>query len=283
MALAYAPIEQEAIVLAATLDMIDGMVNRAMFCEPITDRPTSLLFETSGHRKMFAILLGDFLALPQGRGGDPPPFGLTAPNDDETASAKTYLRYLRAIAQTPHLASDASGLGGVVADFAAWLDADLTCERVWLTDLGIEFDMTVPRIWVFKTAADLSKHNFSRLAGVVRQVRNRLREHGHNVDEALIYTALPNLEEWLSEHLLAYHASTVAEFLNNIRLGIYAYLRPEFIRGFRRGEGGAYGFDVPPTIGDGLPRAMYWRLMNAMRSPPNFPIFSVSETHKLRY
>lgn len=63
----YSPVEQ-AIVLTAVIDMIDSMVTRAVFSEPITHRPTNLLFTTSTHRRMFAILLGDFLSLPQPRG-----------------------------------------------------------------------------------------------------------------------------------------------------------------------------------------------------------------------
>lgn len=281
-AVTYSPVQQEAIVLAATLDMIDGMVNRAIFTAPRTDRPTNLLFQSSADRRLFTILLGDFLALPQGRGKDPPPFGLAPAGEDEKGSAKTYLRYLRDIAATPRLASDATGLGGVVADFASWLDCKLT-ERVWLSDLELDFDMTVPRIWVFRTAADLAKHNFSRLAGQVRLIHRMLVEHGREIDEALIYMALPNVEEWLGEHLLVYHASTLAEFLNNIRLAIYTYLRPEFLRSFRRQEDTLYTFDVPTEIGGGLPRAMYWRLMNALRGPPIFPVFAVHDSHKLRY
>lgn len=32
--------------------------------------------------------------------------------------------------------------------------------------------------------------------------------HGFTVDEGEIYQALPNIEEWLGDHLLAYHTST---------------------------------------------------------------------------
>lgn len=279
----YSPIEREAIVLAAVLDMIDAMVNRAIFGEPVTHRPTNLLFATSTHRRMFAILLGDFLSLPQARGKNPPPFGLNVPSPAETGSAKTYLRYLRAIAEAPQLASDPSALKTAVEAFAIWLDGSLTYPKVWLSDLDIEFDMTVERIWMLKTVGDLSKHNFSRLEGQITRIRDMLKRHNHTVEEGLIYIALPNIEEWLSEDLLVYHASTIAEFLNNIRLSIYAYLRPEFTRAFRRGEEIHCTFDAPAGIGDGLPLGMYWRLMNALSRPPIFPAFEISTSFKLRY
>lgn len=75
---AYSPIQQEVIVLAAVLDLIDDMVNLRTFGRPITDRPTNLLPNTSTDQRVFAILLGDFLSLPQGHGGAMP-FGLSAP------------------------------------------------------------------------------------------------------------------------------------------------------------------------------------------------------------
>ncbi|WP_312218739.1 hypothetical protein [Brevundimonas sp.] len=136
--------------------------------------------------------------------------------------------------------------------FSAWLDTELTCPKVWFGDLNIEFDMTVERIWVFKTVGDLAKHNFSRLEGQIRRIRAMLARHDITVDEGEIYSALPNIEEWLRDHLLAYHTSTIAEFLNNIRWAIRSYLRPEFVRAFRHEENDLlYTFDLPFEIGEG--------------------------------
>lgn len=280
---AYSPIQQEVIVLSAVLDLIDDMVNLRTFGRPITDRPTNLLPNTSTDQRVFAILLGDFLSLPQGHGGAMP-FGLSAPAQDETGSARTYLRYLREIAAKPSFSGDIGALAKEVGAFAAWLDAELTCPKVWFGDLNIEFDMTVERIWVFKTVGDLAKHNFSRLEGQIRRIRTMLARHGFTVDEGEIYGALPNIEEWLGDHLLAYHTSTIAEFLNNVRWAIHGYLRPEFVRAFRREDDDLlYTFDVPAEIGQGLPRGMYWRLMNAMRSEPYFPRFVVTDSLKAQF
>jgi hypothetical protein len=222
---AYSSIEQEVIVLAAVLDLIDDMVNLRTFGRPITDRPTNLLPNTSTDQRLFTIVLSDFLSLPQGRGGVVP-FGLSAPAADEPGSARTYLRYLREIAAKPNFAGDIGPLAKEVDAFAAWLDAELTCPKVWFSDLEIEFNMTVERIWVFKTVGDLAKHNFSRLEGQIRRIRAMLARHGFTVDDGAIYQALPNIEEWLGDHLLAYHTSTIAEFLNNIRWAIYSICGP---------------------------------------------------------
>src|ERR687884_364048 len=67
----FTPIQQEAVILAAALDMIDDMVNLGRFEAPITDRPTNLLFRASAEKRVFAILLGDFLAQPQPPGMNP--------------------------------------------------------------------------------------------------------------------------------------------------------------------------------------------------------------------
>jgi hypothetical protein len=278
----YSTIQQEVIVLAAVLDLIDDMVNLRTFGPPITDRPTNLLPNTSTDQRIFAILLGDFLSLPKPHRGDAMPFGLSVPTKDEKGSARTYLRYLREITANPSFSGNIGPLANEVDAFAVWLDAELTCHKVWLGDLNIEFDMTVERIWVFKAVGDLAKHNFSRLEGQIRPIQNMLVRHGFAVEEGEIYGALPNIEEWLRGHILAYHTSTIAEFLNNIRWAIYGYLRPEFVRAFRRESACVpYTFDVPAAIGQGLPRGMYWRLMNAMRSEPHFPRFEVAASLKV--
>jgi hypothetical protein len=199
-------------------------------------------------------------------------------------SARTYLRYLREIAAKPNFAGEIGPLAKEVESFAAWLDAKLTCPKVWFSDLEIQFDMTVERIWVFKTVGDLAKHNFSRLEGQIRRIRAMLARHGFTVDEGAIYEALPNIEEWLGDHLLAYHTSTIAEFFNNIRWAIHGYLGPEFVRAYRRKDDEVlYTFDVPVEIGEGLPRGMYWRLMNAMRREPYFPRFVVTDSLKAEF
>ena len=61
----YAPIEQEAILLKAVWDMIDDMVNLEIFEYPMTSRPTNLVFKSGTHKRVFAILLADFLAQPR--------------------------------------------------------------------------------------------------------------------------------------------------------------------------------------------------------------------------
>lgn len=283
----FSALQQEAIVLAATLDLIDSMVNLEIFDRPATDRPTNLWFKSSSHKRLFAILLGDFLSLPQPRGDKPVAFGLTRPQADDPPSQKTYLRHLNAIGLAPHLGPDGRSLLEATQAFSVWLETDLTCEDVWLSGLQIKFDMTISRILLLQIVADISKHNFSRLEGRIRHLKALLAKHGHQVDEGELYLELPVFEEWLYDHIFSYQASTIAAFLNDIRLEIYAYLTPEFARAWRRIPHESfpelYTFDAPAGLASGVAHGMYWRLMNAVRSGSWFPRFTVDPGLKLRY
>jgi hypothetical protein len=94
---------------------------------------------------------------------------------------------------------------------------------------------------------------------------------------------LDEFYEWFHTNVFSYHASTIAEFLNNLRWGFYNYLVPEFRRSFERTGEYDYKFDIPSDIVSPLGRAMYWDLMNMVRAPPWFPRFTVTQSLKGRY
>ena len=85
--------------------------------------------------------------------------------------------------------------------------------------------------------------------------------------------------------ILNYHSSTIAEFLNNIRWGIYEYLQPEFHGSivWEAGDTRMYGFTYPPDVTSKLAKECYWELMNEVRSPPYVRRFRVTKWLKLRY
>jgi hypothetical protein len=101
------------------------------------------------------------------------------------------------------------------------------------------------------------------------------------------YAVLPEFWEWFHTHLFGYHLSTIAEFLNNIRWGIFEYLQPEFARAYRVTSYDAgvpiYEFDGPAQIAAPIAKTMYWDLMNMARSKPYFPRFTVTPALKLRF
>jgi hypothetical protein len=71
-------LEQEGVILNSAWEMIDGMVNWAMFVKHDTAHPTNMMFETSAHARLFNILLGDFLSELRTFKGETVPLGLKA-------------------------------------------------------------------------------------------------------------------------------------------------------------------------------------------------------------
>ena len=112
----------------------------------------------------------------------------------------------------------------------------------------------------------------------MRQIKAMLARHGHVVDEGMVYRALPNFQDWFYTDVFSYHASTIGEFLDQIRRALFDYLSPEYARAWRSGDrfDGDYSFDVPSEIRDHLAFGMYWELMNRVRGGLWFPAFSVS-------
>lgn len=269
--------EQEIIVLRAVWDMIRGMVNYEIFGKNHDLVDAELRFDTRTHQRLFNILLTDFLSSPS-KGT----FGLPAANGPGPTD-RTYLFYLRRICDNPKLNSEDSDIRRPVDSFIAWLDGYSLVPEVWLPAIGVETDICVKRIIFLKICGDIAKHNFARLSVNVQRICKLLAENGVIIDEAQGFLALPDFYEWFHNNIFAYHASTIAEHLNNLRWGIFEYLRPEFIRSFQKIDSIQYRFNYPEDCDIPLARAMYWDLMNEVRFEPWFPRFAVTKYLKLRY
>ena len=136
-----------------------------------------------------------------------------------------------------------------------------------------------------KMCGNISKLNFLRLISVAEELKKILSRSGVSVelDEALL--ALDDFYQWFHTDILNYHASTIAEFLNNIRWGIYEYLQPEFKRSivWESRDPPKYRYTYPKGVTSGLAQAYYWDIMNEVRSPPYVRRFQVTKWLKLRY
>jgi hypothetical protein len=286
--MSFTPVEQEAILLNAMWSMIDDMVNFAVFM-PLKDRTQdiNLMPKTADTQRLFNVVLGDFLSPLSPQQGGGLPFDLPQPPTGARASDRTFLFYLRQITTQPKLNPRADAIGAPVTAFSDWLAADSYVEDVWLPSIGVELNLTVPRITWLKICGNIGKHSFARLERNVRTIVSILAAHGHSIDEGMGYAVLPEFWQWFHEHLFGYHLSTIAEFLNNIRWGIFEYLQPEFARAYRvtSYDAGAaiYEFDVPAEITAPIAKTMYWDLMNMARSKPYFPRFTVTPNLKLRF
>ncbi|WP_276118378.1 hypothetical protein [Pararhizobium qamdonense] len=279
----FTKIEQEAIILYAVLDMIDDMVNLAIFEKPIGDRDTNLFFKDSNARSLFAILLTDFLSQPRGERNKPLPFDLPRPALGARSSDKTYLLYLRQVCDDPLLASDPSGIADVINRFSDWLDGYTIVPQVWLSRISVELDIKIERMEFIKLCGNLSKHNFARLEADVRKLRRIVKNAGKDIDEGQAYTAIEDFKSWFNDDVFIYHSSTMGEFLNDLRYAIHRYLAIEYNRSRVPLPDGMYRFTYPQGVDNPLARELYWDLLNKIRHGIYFPPFRVSSSMKTEY
>lgn len=278
-----APVVRESVALLAVLSQIDDMVNYAIFEKFEKQHETNLRFTERTSRRIFNILLVDFLSVPQSRSGDAP-FGLDAPQG-AGAGNRSYLTFLSAVCREPQLGQDVVELSDAVHRFIAWLDFEAVIEDMWLGEISVKADVRASRFDLLKISGNIGKHNFSRLHADIKKIVGIYKRSGVPISEDDAYRSLDSIYEWLFDNFFAYHASTIAEFLNDIRLAIHRYLRDEFIRShyFPAGEEILYRYRYPPGCDDDLAKAMYSDLMNKIRKGPFFPKFTVTRSLKVQY
>lgn len=280
----HTDIEREAIVLNAVLGMIDDMVNHAIFV-PLGDKrfDTNLLPNTAEALRQFGTLLRDFLSPITGKAGKPLPFGLPKPPNGDLATDHTTLFYLRRISEHPLIGTEIEPLRSTVIAFADWLEEYALVPKVWLSAISIELDLRIKRIDFIRISGDIGKHNFLRLAGQARRLRAILSENGVEIDEGQSFLAIPDVWDWFHTHLFAFHASNIAEFLNNIRYAIRSYVEPVAKRTYRQIDEFRYNFDRPDGVSNLFADAQYFDLMQASLRQPIYPFFTVSKSFKTQF
>jgi hypothetical protein len=166
-----------------------------------------------------------------------------------------------------------------------WLEGECLVEDVWLPSISLKTHIKLKRIAFIKICGNIGKHNFARLGADVNAICEVLKTNGTTIDPAYGYLLLPEFYDWFHDNVFSYHSSAIAEFLNNLRWGLYGYLRPEFERSFTRDdpESIGYRFDIPGDCKHYVAKTMYWDLMNAVRSVPYMPKFTVTKYLKMRF
>jgi hypothetical protein len=203
--------EREAIILNSAWEMIDGMVNWAMFVKNDRTEPTNMMFETSQHSRLFVILLGDFLSEIRAFKGDPIPLGLKTAPSNARPSDLTFLFHLRQVCENPKVGTETTALSAAVEAFADWLEGEFTAEGVNLHAIDVVADLRIARIRYIKMCGDIAKHNLARLATNAGHLRKLLEKAGHPVKEQEAYLAIENFFEWFHDHILTI---TPARLLN---------------------------------------------------------------------
>ena len=264
-------IESEVVLLKASWDLIGEAANATVFKVTGNDPDSQIRFDSSLHQQFFNIVLVDFLS---------------ETDREAPIKSETFLAGLAAVAATPLLASASSAteLASAVEDFVSWLKQEVQVDA-WLPSLDKQVTLALTRSTIIRMCGNLSKHSFLRTFRVAKELRSLLATAGEPVTLEQASLALADFYERFHSDILNYHSSTIAEFLNNIRWGIYLYLRPEFERSFAWDAENPplYGYDVPAGLVSAYARTVYWNLMNEVRSPPSMRPFKVTRWLKLRY
>lgn len=264
-------IEQEIVILKAVKELIDSMVNFEIMSIAGKDPDSKISFKSMTHRMFFNIILVDFLSCIDPKG----PIKRTS-----------YLGGLRAISDTPCFDENGSvgQLKEATYEFKNWLEQEIDVD-IWLPSIDKDTTIKIARFNFLKMTGDISKHNYLRAVSVAEDLKNILAKSGVEVDIEEALFALSEFYERFHDDILAYHTSTIAEFLNNIRCGIYYYLEPEFKRSivWESKDPPRYHYTYPEDVSSDFAKTCYWDLMNEVRSKPYMRKFEVTKWLKLRY
>jgi len=264
--------EKEVIILKAAIELIDSMVNFEVFNLLGDDPHSSIGFRTMTHQKYFNIILLDFLSC----------------FDEKLLGKKQpYLEAIKTICQFPNFNKNNSikNLKISTEDFIIWLEQEVQV-KTELPSIDNITSLLIKRIEFIKICGNISKHNFTRLSGVAKKLINILKQNSINItfEDSLLF--LDYFYERYHTDIFAYHSSTIAEFLNNIRWGVYEYLLPEFCQsivfeGIKHPK--KYHYTYPIDLINNFARKCYWDLMNTVRSKPYVRKFKVTRYLKMNY
>lgn len=269
--MALSDIEEEVILLKAIKELIDSMVNFEVLDLYGNDPDSNIMFNTITHQKYFNIILVDFLSRTDKKG---------------FIKQTSYLGALKKFSETPNFNVNNSieTLRKTTHEFVDWLEQQVEV-TAWLPSIDTETTLKLTRLTFLKMCGDISKHNYLRAIGVAEELKEILSKSGVTIELDGALLALADFYERFHTDILNYHASTIAEFLNNIRWGIYEYLQPEFRSSivWESTTPPMYRYTYPDGIATKFAQECYWELMNEVRTPPNVRRFQVTKWLKLRY
>jgi hypothetical protein len=266
-------IEREVIFLRAIKELIDEMVNWEVVELVGKDPHSNTSFNSITHRRFFNILLVDFLSC-----SDKKVLGIQL----------SYLSALKEICHSPNFNIDnsISSLTKITNEFIDWLEKEVTVEKVWFPSIDLEINLSIKRIEFIKICGNISKHNFTRLSGVVKELKEIFKRNNIVLEDEDALLIIDEFYEWFHDDIFSYHSSAIAEFLNNIRWGIYEYLQPEFHRSIvieNNEHPLRYHYTYSHGINNRFAKTCYRGLMNDIRSKPYMKKFQVTEYLKMRY
>ena len=269
----FSDIETEVIFRKAIKELIDNMVNYEIIMLLGDDPYSEIRFKSTTHQKYFNIILLDFLSC-----SDKKVLGVQC----------SYLDYLQIICKSPNFDKNSSikNLKTSTKVFTEWLEKEVVVDKIWLPSIDLEIDLSIKRIEFIKICGNISKHNFSRLSGVVRELIKIFKKNKITLDDEKALLVLEEFYEWFHNDIFNYHSSAIAEFLNNIRWGIYEYLQYELQQSIVYEDADKLPrvhYNYPENIKNNFAKNCYRNLMSEVRSKPYMNKFQVTRYLKMRY
>ena len=271
LAMSFSQIEREVIFLIAVKKLIDEMVNYEIFDLKGDDPESQIMFHSITHQRFFNIILVDFLS---------------CSDKKVIGEQQSYLSAIRSICQNPSFNQSESINSLVIATdkFIHWLEEEVPVE-IWFPSIAKNEVLSIKRIEFLKICGNISKHNFSRLSGAANELSKIFKRNNIDIDFEESLLILNEFYERFHTDILNYHSSTIAEFLNNIRWGIYNYLQPEFCRSivWDNKKSHIYRYTYPLDVNNKFAKNCYWELMNEVRNVPYMKKFQVTKYLKQIY
>ncbi len=269
-------LEQEIITLKAVLDMIGDMVNNEIMTIHYSAPDSSVMFNTMTHMAFFNIILVDLLSKP----------GEFFPSDHN----RSYINRLTAICADPHLGEiqDIRELHEAVFAFDNWLSEKVTVQNRWFPSLELQIDLNIERQVFISVCGNIAKHNFTQLTRQAARLRRVFGENGKSIPLDRCILALQDFREQFYDDVFHYHSSTIAEFLNDIRWGIYSYAAPVRARCVENRYDeelhiNCYTYSYQAAVTSDLGKTVYWNLMNDVMRQPSIQRFESAKYLKMRY
>ncbi len=252
------------------------MVNYEILDLNHKDPNSSIMFKTRTHQQYFNIILLDFL------------------QTSVFAVNKNCVESLLVIIANPQFGDGVKSLKNAVNEFKNWLDQDIQLEHngevrnFWFPAINKEVSIKITRAEFIKICGNISKHNVLCLNRQAETIKKIFAKNNISIELIEALLIMEEFYEQFHDDLFNYHASTIAEFLNNIRWAVYEYLKPLYDKSVEwylhdTLKDMAYRYNYPPEIKNAYVRELFWNLMNDVRSPPYMPKFQVTRYLKMRY
>ena len=224
--------------------------------------------------KFFNIVLVDLLSKPS----------------DLFANNKTYVDRLQDICVKPLMGKleDIQELTKATCAFSGWLSENVEIQNSYFPSLDLNVDLNIQRREFIYNCGNIVKHNFTRLTGVAKKLQTVLDENGHSFSLGECSTALEDFRVRYFDDVFLYHSSNIAEFLNNIRWGIYSYAsvsRASCVENYfdKDLNLNRYNYVYPTDIASDMGKTCFWGLMNDVMQVPYIQRFKAAKYLKMRY